>query len=169
MAFNRGVYQQTKEIKHGDAVIATVRAINPNDISRLVTEASADLEQLVGIFEDDASIRGLDLKDGAAVDAAVATHSSRLIVLAIQRVPMLVAKVLAIACDAPEAEAEIGALPLPVQTEMLHEIAVLTFVDGEGFRKFLGNAMALARFGSANRTSANDSQAKLSATPDTTG
>ena len=58
--------------------------------------------------------------------------------------PDLIAKLIAVACDDfAQWELVRSRFVLPLQLEILTEVARLTFVDEAGFRTFVGNVMGL--------------------------
>jgi hypothetical protein len=145
MSINTEFYTPVKAITWQDQAVCEVRGITPHDLSQIMSEHAADVETLLTIFEGDNATKGIDPTDEAAILAAVKEHQGRLFSTIMLAVPALVAKLIAVACDAPDAWTEIrNKYPLPLQFEIVTEVAKLTFVDSNGFKAFVGNVMALA-------------------------
>ena len=110
-----------------------------------MAENAADMEMLVRAFEgDQAVMQPRTPTKPDAMAAAVAASTERVFTTILASVPNLVGKLIAMACDSPEHWGVVMTWTVPLQFKVLQEIAVLTFVDQEGFRTFLGNVMALA-------------------------
>lgn len=143
MGFNRNFYIKRSEIRWEDQIVCDVRGLTPNDIAKAVSENAADMEALVMMFEKDKIAAGFT-GESEEINAFIQENTQTLFAKLLTTVPVLVAKLIAMACDAPTEWESISKLVVPLQFDIAREIMVLTFVDGEGFKKFLGNAMALA-------------------------
>lgn len=112
----------------------TVRGLGLDIIARLLasgtrTQIDAALAQIAAA--QDAKKAG----DSKAIDAALMGIATGL--------PELVAKVIALCADEPDAEAVVAKLPLPVQVEALIAIGQLTFDGEESIKNFVSGLMTL--------------------------
>jgi hypothetical protein len=149
MALNKEFFAPKTEIKHGDVVLCDVRGLTADDIARIVTESAADVETMLTLFEQNDTLKGISQDDPESVALALQSNGKNLFTALITKVPELVARVIAIAADDPEDWKHVQKnFPLPAQLNALTEAARLTFVDGNGFKAFVGNVMAL--LGNAN-------------------
>lgn len=116
-----------------------VRGLNLEDISFLVQVHKNDVDSVVSMFQGklgkDASPEG--------VAKAVQKNGDAMIVELIQRFPLLIANVIAVASDEPDQWDNASKLPVPVQIEAILAVAKLTFNDVDGFKKFVGNVSAV--------------------------
>lgn len=135
-----------KDIPLGNGESVSVRGLNLEDISFLVQVHHADVDRLVETFRGrlQGAASGGQV-DPAKVEQAIRDNSSGMLVNFVQHFPLLVANVIALAADEPNAWENATKLPIPVQTEAVVEIARLTFEDYNGFKKFVGNVVAAAQ------------------------
>lgn len=141
MAINKNFYTPTAAIQWNGETACEVRGISPDDITRLVAEDGELVARLVELVEGDVRKQGVT-QDGAA--QYLEQNAQRLFGFVLKQIPMLVAKLIALAADDDGAADQVRKWPVPLQFEIMRQIAILTFVDADGFRKFLGNVMGLA-------------------------
>ena len=130
---------------NGDEV-ATIRGLTPDDITLILMAEGDGIAEVFGLA-DKLAEEGVNLKDTNEIADHVMAKGPKLMMELATRVPGLLARIIAVACNEPEEEAanEIRATwVLPLQFEALTLVAKLTFVGIDGFRLFLGNAQALA-------------------------
>jgi hypothetical protein len=114
-----------------------------------MTENSAEVEELMESFQREKTLSGLDKSQVKSLD--IEAESQKIFQKIITMVPGLAAKIIAVASDAPEDADFIRAnFVLPLQFEALAAIAQLTFIDSNGFKRFLGNVLALIESGNVN-------------------
>ena len=135
------------DIKAGKTVLS-VRGLSLDDISFLVSVHKEDVDAIVETFRSKVVGKTDDVSPDT-IDAAVRENGDELITAFLQQFPLVAANVISLACDEPEAWKNAQRLPLPVQVEALLSIAKLTFEDAEGFKKFVGNVIAVLRSASA--------------------
>lgn len=150
MSINKKFFTPRREIQWDGIVVCDVKGVTPNDIARTLAENAADLETLMEAWKTDDAMRVLALTPEAEdVSKFIADNSTTIFTKMIGLVPNLCAKIIAIAAgDADEWEHVRDEYTLPLQFDILTTIAELTFINQDGFKKFLGNVMALA--GSVN-------------------
>lgn len=145
---NRDFFIEQHDVVWADKNAATVRGITPDDISRLLSSESANVEKIFntmeGEFSDDEAA-AIDPSDNAAVSAILKARAKPVVGKLLMQFPDLIAKVIATCCDDPDTWAAIKQWPAPLQMECLTHIARLTFVDAAGFQTFVGNVLALAQ------------------------
>lgn len=118
-----------------------VRGLNLEDISFLVQVHKGDVDAVVEAFKGRV---GTDATpDG--VTKAVQEQGEAMLLNLLQQFPLLAANVIAVAADEVDAWENAGALPLPKQVEAIFAIAKLTFEDVDGFKKFVGNVLAVVQ------------------------
>jgi hypothetical protein len=145
MSLNTNFYIQKKPIVWQGQDVCEVRGITPNDLAQAMTENAADMEAVVLLLEKDKDLANTGDMGPDAIQAMIESNTKRLFTSVLTSAPNLVAKLIAIACDSPDQWEFVKAnYVLPLQFEIIREVAMLTFVDGEGFKAFLGNVMALA-------------------------
>lgn len=132
----------------------SVRGLSLEDITFLVSVHKGDMDALVEMFRTqalahDVTKAGSKL-DPAIIDSAVRKSGDKMIQSFLQQFPLLAANVIAVASDEPEAWQVARHLPLPVQVEAILATARLTFEDAEGFKKFVGNVIAVLQSASAH-------------------
>lgn len=144
MSINTDFHTPRVTVKHPTTgeELCTVRGITPDDIAFIVCEHAEEVEKVMKTIEDSPAI-GEALAGGEATTAAEALSPSMFNSL-IQSVPSLAAKVIAVAADEPSMWGHVQKnFVLPIQFNVLTEVAKLTFIDKNGFKEFLGNVMAL--------------------------
>lgn len=145
MSINTDFYTERSKITWGDQVVCEVRGLTPNDLAQAMAENAGDMETLIRMIEGNKDFTAVDNDDPVAIQMVIDKNKQQLFTSVISTVPNLVAKLIALACDSPDQWQLVKEkYVLPLQFDIVREIAVLTFVDGEGFNKFLGNVMALA-------------------------
>jgi hypothetical protein len=145
VGINKDFYVPKTKITYRDQEVCEVRGLTAEDIAQALSENAADMETLMQTFERDETLHGIDPSDDAQVTQAIEANTSRMFHTIITTVPDLAAKIIAMACDESDAWPYVKKkYVLPLQFDILAEIAALTFVDAKGFKEFLGKAMALA-------------------------
>lgn len=145
MSLNVDFAVERKRVEWDGQFAAEVRGLTPADIMRVIAEnpdaADAAMEAIEG-----------DAREALAVDDdstdALATGLQNVAAKSFGKIlataPDFVAKIIAAACDSPNDWAVIrDRFVVPLQFECAQEIARLTFIDPPGFRRFVGNVMAL--------------------------
>jgi hypothetical protein len=118
---------QRREVKDfNDKVIATVRGLNFEDISRLVRN---HLTELTMVFNSASTGNGKLLPDELDINS--------LLFSLVVKAPDTAGLMLALGCDEPDAIEKAKLLPAPLQLKILGEIATLTFEDVGGPLAFL--------------------------------
>ena len=147
MGINTDFFTQRKAVMWGDVEACTVRGITPNDIAKVMAENASEVESIMESVQKEKVLSSLDPSQVHDID--LNAESEKIFKHIITMVPNLAAKIIAIAADdADNWEVVRDKFVLPLQFEALTVIAQLTFIDGNGFKKFLGNVLALA--GSVN-------------------
>lgn len=142
MSLNQDFQVERKEVKWNGQVAGTVRGLTPHDIMTVIAENPQDADTVLSLLEDDVDLGADKSADELASSLEGAAKASFGKVLA--KAPNIVAKLIAVACDSPDQwEIVRDRFVLPLQFDMLQDVARLTFVDPPGFRRFLGNVMAL--------------------------
>ena len=133
----------TKEIHWQGDVVATVRAVTPADLAAILVEVGEDIGALFDLNDD---VKRIDIttKDKAALADQILSKWPSLLNAVSIHFPNLIAKIIARAADEPDAWEMVNAdYSVVLQMDILAEIARLTFNDPEGFRRFVGNVLAL--------------------------
>lgn len=142
MSINQNYQVERKTVEWNGQVAGEVRGLTPHDIMTVIAENPQEADMVLSIIEEEGSLNADASDDDVAAsleDAAKASFGK-----IVAKVPNIVAKLIAVACDSPDQwEFVRDKFVLPLQFDMLQDIARLTFVDPPGFRRFLGNVMAL--------------------------
>lgn len=127
------------EVPLDAANTVSVRGLNLEDVAFLVQVHKNDIDAVIE------AIKGNIEKGSTPEDVAAAVESKGTDVLTsvIQQSPLLVANIISTASDEPDAWETAVKLPVPVQIEILLNVAKLTFNDIDGFKKFVGNVSAV--------------------------
>lgn len=145
MSLNTDFQVERKEVSWQGQVAGTVRGLTPHDIMKVIAENPQEADMVMEMLESDAR-DALPDEDASADDIATALQgtATKSFGKMVAKVPDLVAKLIAVACDSPDQWTVVrDRFVVPLQFEMAQEIARLTFVDPPSFRRFLGNVMAL--------------------------
>jgi len=118
----------TKEVSLPDGSTFAVRGLSLQDITLLVAEYGPTMEQFFQKYSGNPNIPAL------AVGMEL-----------IREAPMLVAHLIALAADEPDAKVSVLRFPLTVQQEGLERIIELTFDANGGPGKFVEAVKKLAR------------------------
>lgn len=116
-----------------------VRGLTLEDISFLMQVHKGDVDTVVEMFSGKL---GKDMTP-EGVNKAVQAEGDAMILALLQQFPLLAANIIAVACDEPTAWENAMQLPMPKQVDAILAIAKLTFEDAEGFKKFVGNVLAV--------------------------
>jgi hypothetical protein len=144
MGFNKDFNVPRTTVQWDDQDVCTVRGITPRDIAKVVAENGGDVELLLQTWEKDESLRSIDAGDSEAVTAAIQANSGKLFNTILSSVPDLVAKLIAEAAEEPDHWLVVrDQYVLPLQLDILKEVARLTFVNPDKFQEFLGNVLGL--------------------------
>lgn len=118
-----------------------LRGLALNDISYLVSGYLPELEKLFKMYDSEEQ-RATALQESVKFATTVVRES-----------PLLVAQLIALACDEPDQTEVAGKLPLPVQVEAIRKIFEITFIEAGGAKNFVDNMVALVK---ANRPKASE-------------
>jgi hypothetical protein len=144
MSINTSFVLERKEITWQDQSVCVVRGLTPHDIIKVIAENPVDADTVLSSLAEKA---GAVAETGAVTADAVADALQSDMASfgqIVMKVPDLIAKVVAVACDSPESWQHVrDNFVIPLQFEIVQEIARMTFVDPPAFRRFLGNVMAL--------------------------
>lgn len=144
MAINPDYQAERKRVEWQGQFVADARGLTVNDIVKILSDNPAQIEEVFVAFEKEARIAPGDMRTAAEIAAYAEKESRAAFTRLIASSPDLVARVLAAACDSPELWKTVrDQFTIPVQLELATEIARLTFVDPPGFKRFVGNVMAL--------------------------
>jgi hypothetical protein len=146
MGINKEFYEPRATINWQGQVVCDVRGITPTDITQLMAENAADMETLVTTFERDRVLSQVDVSNDEALTNALTENTTKLFTTLVTTVPDLMAKIIAVAADCADDQEAIDAVRkyvIPLQFEILTQVAKLTFVDQNGFKEFLGKILAL--------------------------
>lgn len=110
--------------------LISVRGLNFNDTSVLIRNNLDDLRTILSAYRDRKSLPDFDING--------------MVVRLLTDMPLLAAKMIALASDEPNSEAAALRLPMPLQIDIISEIARLTFEDVGGPLAFLGRLVQLA-------------------------
>lgn len=145
MSINNDFQVERKKIEWNGQFAAEVRGLTPQDIMRVIAENPVEADAVFEALEEDAREHLSD--DSLSADqiaGALEAGASKSFGKVLTKAPGLVAKVIAVACDSPDQwEMVRDRFVVPLQFECAQEIARLTFIDPPGFRRFVGNVMAL--------------------------
>lgn len=122
----------TAEIKHRDRTVFSVRGLSLSDLSILMRTHLPDIQLALTLWQQ-YQADGAD-GDIAPVLLGLATDA-----------PEIVAHLIALAADSPEASAQAKQLPLPLQLEALAHLFRLTFEEYGGLEKMTATLGMLAR------------------------
>lgn len=146
MSLNNDFQVERKKIEWNGQFAAEVRGLTPADIMRVIAENPEAADAVMESLEDEAREQlgeGDVTADGLA--EALQGNAAKSFGKIVAKFPDLVAKVIAAACDSPDQwEMVRDRFVVPLQFDIAQEIARLTFIDPPGFRRFVGNVMALA-------------------------
>lgn len=158
MTVNIDFQVERKEVSWNGQQAAVVRGLTPHDILKIIAENPADADAVLGVFENDAKAAlSDDEQDADQVADVLQVTAKQSLGQIVGKAPDLLAKVIAAACDSPDQWQFIrDKFVLPLQFDLLQEVARLTFIDPPGFRRFVGNVMAL--IGALKPTQRQDSE-----------
>lgn len=144
MSINTAFVLERKDITWLEQPVCTVRGLTPHDIIKIIAENPVDADTVLSSLAEKAG----DIANSGNVSADAVADALQSDMASfgqiVMKVPDLIAKVIAVACDSPEDWQHVRAnLVIPLQFEIVQEIARLTFIDPPAFRRFLGNVMAL--------------------------
>lgn len=111
----------------------SVRGLALDDVAVLMRTHLDDLNPLVDLYTKEVK-----------TDVDVAAMSQYIIGL-VKEAPGLVANLIAIACDEPDAVDNARKLPMPTQVKALKMIGALTFEEAGGPKKFIESLVGLVR------------------------
>lgn len=122
------IFTETVPFRGGSV---TVRGLALDDITVLLHNKLADLDDLMALYGDHVD------------DRVAITATAQYAIGLVRRSPDLVATIIALAADEPEMESRARRLPLPVQVNIIERIVELTFVEAGGVKKFVESLMQL--------------------------
>ena len=144
MSINTAFVLERKDIAWQDQPVCSVRGLTPHDIIKIIAENPADADKVLSSLAEKAS--GIASSGNVSADAVADALQSDMASFGqiVMKVPDLISKVIAVACDSPDDWQHVRAnFVIPLQFEIVQEVARLTFIDPPAFRRFLGNVMAL--------------------------
>lgn len=122
------IFTETVSFKGGSV---TVRGLALDDITVLLHNKLADLDDLMALYGDHVD------------DRVAITATAQYAIGLVRRSPDLVATIISLAADEPELEAKARRLPMPTQVKLIERIVELTFVEAGGVKKFIESLMNL--------------------------
>jgi len=126
-------------LNNGNAI--EVRGMSLTDVSLLYRIHEESVDEIVKMFKG--KLVGAATPD--EIGEAVTNDSKGIVIEFLRHFPLVASNIIALACDEPDAWRKAQELPMPVQVEALVAISRLTFEDINGFKKFVGNALAVIR------------------------
>lgn len=146
MSLNNDFQLERKKIEWNGQFAAEVRGLTPHDIMRVIAENPVEADAVLSTLQDDSqqTVDGDDDRASDQIAEALQDNAAKSFGKIVTKFPDLVAKIIAAACDSPDQwEVVRDRFVVPLQFEIAQEIARLTFIDPPGFRRFVGNVMAL--------------------------
>lgn len=111
--------------------VLEVRGLALIDIAVLIRDHLDELNRLFAMY------------DNEDTRATAITEAANFAINLVKESPVIVAKMIALACDEPESLEVAERLPLPVQVEAMRKIIEMTFEEAGGAKKFLDSLVAL--------------------------
>jgi hypothetical protein len=134
---------QTVDITWQGEVVASVRAISPADLTDLLITVGEDLAAVFNVVEEIDQLK-LDTKKADKLADQLLQQWPKIVTAVGTHLPNVLAQIIARTADEPEMWEEVrDNYSFALQFEILVEVAKLTFNDPEGFRRFVGNVLAL--------------------------
>lgn len=147
MGINKNFYLPRRKITWDGQEVCEVHGLAPADIAAVMQENAADLERIVESWQKDKALASIAADPTASEQIAAKINENAAVLFGslISLVPNLAAKLIALAADEEDAWEHVrDNYVVPLQFDILCEIAQMTFVNQDGFKKFLGNVLALA-------------------------
>lgn len=126
-------------------VVATVRGLSPADVTAILVDVGEDIAALFNVQEELEQVK-LQTKDASVLADQLLAQWPKIFVAISSHFPNVMAKLIARAADADDKDTWMmvrDEYSVVLQMDILAEIARLTFNDPEGFRRFVGNVLAL--------------------------
>lgn len=161
MAVNRNFKRVKKEIIYSGEVLADVHDLSATDLKLIMVNVGSGLVDLLTTITE----VEFGSKDPNAIAERILADAPRIVAAVSEAVPRLLSTIIAVASDDLEAIDVIDEWPMPVQVEAAADVFRLTFVDDEGFRKFVGNVAALLQTGNALTSNSAASKSNREKTP----
>lgn len=145
MSLNNDFQVERKKIEWNGQFAAEVRGLTPHDIMRVIAENPVEADAVLSTLEGEAKQQFADEdRTSEQIAESLQDSATKSFGKIVAKFPDLVAKIIAAACDSPDQwEVVRDRFVVPLQFEIAQEIARLTFIDPPGFRRFVGNVMAL--------------------------
>ncbi|MBT9159045.1 MAG: hypothetical protein DDT26_00294 [Dehalococcoidia bacterium] len=135
---------ERKRVEWGGQFAVEVRGLTPSDIVRVIAENPVEADAVFDALEGDVRESVASGAEPGAIADALSGDAAASFGRIAAKAPDIVAKIIAVAADSPDDWRVIRErFVLPLQFDALQEIARLTFIDPPGFRRFVGNVMAL--------------------------
>lgn len=128
---------RTIVIQGASEVSMTVRGLNLTDLAQLTDAYAAEMRELHDLYET-----AMGMVKGEAEGDAL-TSLVKLLTSFITKAPVLVGAAIALAADEPGARDVAMTLPPAKQVEIMTNISDLTFGEGVGLKKAVGDLMAM--------------------------
>lgn len=163
MAINKALQLKKVKVMWEGEEAAEVRGLVPADIAAIMAEAGERVHDILAALEE----HDFHKASGSVEDVAdrLLAELPKTIAKISHSVPEFVALVIAYAADDKDNVDHIrDNWVIPLQFEALAEVARLTFVNDEGFRKFVGNVVALLQSGNTLTGGASNSVKKQAKT-----
>lgn len=147
MGINKDFRLPRRQIKWDGQDVCEVHGLAPADLAVVMRENAGDMERIVESWSKDKALASIADDPTASEEIAekITQNSAVLFGSLINLVPDLAAKLIALAADDADMWEHVrDNYVVPLQFDILCEIAQMTFVNQDGFKKFLGNVLALA-------------------------
>ena len=146
MGINREFLTSKEAVYWNSIEVGSIRVLSAQDIALLMVKGG---DLIAGLFLDfdKADLQKFITDDPDKLADMITEIAPRLLGGVALKAPDLVAMIIAIASDSEEIEQDMVHImanwPIALQLDYLSRLARMSFVDPEGFRVFVGNALAL--------------------------
>lgn len=125
-------YQPERSVVEFKGGSVAVRGLSLDDVSLLIKNHLDDLDQILAMY-----------KSNVTPDIQAAVMAEYAVTL-VREAPGMVAHIISLAADEPDAVENARRLPMPTQIELLKAIGHLTFEEVGGIKKFAESLAQLA-------------------------
>lgn len=133
----------TEEITWNNEVVATLRGLNPADVTAVLVEVGKDIAAMFDVAQELQDMN-IDKSNAEMLADQLLMKWPQIVGAVGVHLPHVMAMLIARAADEPDAAQQVQEdYPFPLQFEMLVVIARLTFDSPAGFKKFVGNVLML--------------------------
>jgi len=137
----------TVNVEWQGEVVASVRGLSPADVTSILLAVGEDLAGALSLMEEIDKI-GLDPRDPEMLADRLMQDWPKIVKMIGDYLPNVLSQIIANAADDPDSwEMVRDSYSFVLQFEILAEIARLTFNSPEGFKRFVGNVLALVDLG----------------------